>query len=70
MIVVFWISAVIAGYVYLGYPCLLALWARLTDRRPRRAFFSEGHWPSISIIVAARNEAARLPARVRNLLDQ
>ena len=70
MIVVFWISAVIAGYVYFGYPCLLALWARLTDRRPRRAFFREGHWPSISIILAARNEAARLPARVRNLLDQ
>jgi cellulose synthase/poly-beta-1,6-N-acetylglucosamine synthase-like glycosyltransferase len=27
-------------------------------------------WPSISIVIAARNEAARLPARVRNLLDQ
>lgn len=70
MIVCFWISAVIAGYVYVGYPCLLALWARLADRRPRRTQFAEGRWPAISIIIAARNEAARLPARVRNLLDQ
>jgi cellulose synthase/poly-beta-1,6-N-acetylglucosamine synthase-like glycosyltransferase len=70
MIVLFWISAAIVGYVYVGYPCLVALWARLADRRPRRAPFAEGRWPAISIVIAARNEAARLPARVRNLLDQ
>jgi cellulose synthase/poly-beta-1,6-N-acetylglucosamine synthase-like glycosyltransferase len=70
MIVLFWISAAIVGYVYLGYPCLVALWARVVDRRPRRAAFAEGEWPAISIVVAARDEAARLPARVRNLLEQ
>ena len=70
MIVLFWISAAIVWYVYLGYPCLVALWARVVDRRPQRAAFAEGQWPAISIIVAARNEAPRLPARVRNLLDQ
>jgi hypothetical protein len=70
MIVLFWIAAAITGYVYVGYPCLLATWARLVDRRPRRARFGEGRWPAISIILAARNEAARLPARVRNLLDR
>ena len=70
MIVLFWISAAIVGYVYVGYPCLIALWARLVDRRPRRALLTEGRWPAISIVIAARNEAARLPARVRNLLDQ
>ena len=70
MIVLFWISAVIIGYVYVGYPCLIALWARVAGRHPRRALFAEGQWPAISIVIAARNEAARLPARVRNLLDQ
>jgi cellulose synthase/poly-beta-1,6-N-acetylglucosamine synthase-like glycosyltransferase len=70
MIVLFWISAVIVGYVYVGYPCLVAFWARVVDRRPRRAAFAEGQWPAISIVVAARDEAARLPARVRNLLEQ
>jgi len=70
MTVLFWISALIVGYVYVGYPCLLAAWARLADRRPRRAPFRAGTWPSISIVIAARNEAERLPARVANLLEQ
>jgi poly-beta-1,6-N-acetyl-D-glucosamine synthase len=70
MIVLFWISALIVGYVYVGYPGLLAVWARIANRRPRRMPFAAGAWPSISLVVAARNEAARLPARVENLLAQ
>src|SRR3954468_11360745 len=70
MLVLFWISIAIAGYVYAGYPALLALWARLADRRPRRAPFAAGRWPAVSIVVAARNEAARLAARVQNLIEQ
>ena len=69
MIALFWISALVVGYVYVGYPCLLAVWARLTDRRPRLGTIPN-QWPSISIIIAARNEARRLPQRVANLLDQ
>jgi poly-beta-1,6-N-acetyl-D-glucosamine synthase len=70
MTALFWISALIVGYVYVGYPCLLAAWARIADRRPRPTGFQPGAWPSISIVIAARNEAARLPARVANLLQQ
>src|SRR4051812_6665856 len=70
MTVLFWISALIAGYVYAGYPTLLAGWARIANRHPRRAPVAGDRWPSISIIGAARNEAARLPARIGNLLDQ
>ena len=70
MLALFWISALIVGYVYVGYPGLLAVWARIADRRPRRRPFGDGAWPAISIVVAARNEAARLPARVENLLGQ
>jgi biofilm PGA synthesis N-glycosyltransferase PgaC len=70
MLVLFWISAAVVLYVYAGYPVLLALWARAVDRRPRRAAFAAGYWPSISVVVAARNEAARLEARVENLLEQ
>src|SRR3954451_24738156 len=70
MLVLFWISIAIASYVYAGYPVLLALWARLADRRPRRTPMAPGRWPSISIVVAARNEAARLAARVENLIEQ
>ena len=52
--------------------CLLAVWARLADRgRARKApFAGRPTGPSISIVVAARNEARRLPARITNLLDQ
>lgn len=70
MLVLFWISAAVVVYVYAGYPGLLALWARLAERCPRRAEFAPGEWPAISIVVAVRNEAARLPARVENLLQQ
>jgi cellulose synthase/poly-beta-1,6-N-acetylglucosamine synthase-like glycosyltransferase len=42
----------------------------MADRRPRRVPFEDGRWPSISIVIAARNEAARLPARIANLLDE
>jgi cellulose synthase/poly-beta-1,6-N-acetylglucosamine synthase-like glycosyltransferase len=70
MLALFWISAALVAYVYAGYPLLVALWARAVDRRPRRGSFATGEWPSISIVVAARNEAPRLAARVHNLIAQ
>lgn len=69
MDLLFWISLGLIAYVYAGYPLLLGVCARLADRRPRKALPAEAAaWPSISIIVAARNEAGRLGARVDNLL--
>lgn len=70
MTLLFWISTAIVLYVYAGYPCLLAAWARVADRPPRRVPFGTGRWPSLSIVVAVRNEARRLPARIANLLEQ
>ena len=68
MEILFWTSAMVIAYVYAGYPALLAAWARLAPR-PVRKGFAPGSWPSLSIVLAARNEAARLPARIANLLD-
>jgi biofilm PGA synthesis N-glycosyltransferase PgaC len=66
---VFWTSAFVIVYSYLGYPLLLAVWARLARRVPRKAALAgTGQWASISIVLAARNEAERLPARIANLL--
>jgi cellulose synthase/poly-beta-1,6-N-acetylglucosamine synthase-like glycosyltransferase len=66
----FWASAIVIAYVYAGYPLLLAGWARLAGRTPRRAPLDAARtWPAISILVAARNEAGRLPARLTNLLE-
>jgi cellulose synthase/poly-beta-1,6-N-acetylglucosamine synthase-like glycosyltransferase len=70
MEILFWLSVAVIGYVYAGYPLVLAAWARLRDRRARRPPVEAiARWPSISIVVAARNEAGRLPARLRNLLE-
>ena len=68
MEIVFWGSAFVIAYVYAGYPLLLAFWARLRPRPIARRGFAAGEWPSLSIVVAARNEGARLAARVENLL--
>ena len=65
----FWISAAVIGYVYVGYPLLVAGLARIAGRAPRKAPFPDGAWPAISVVIAARNEASRLPDRVANLLE-
>jgi cellulose synthase/poly-beta-1,6-N-acetylglucosamine synthase-like glycosyltransferase len=69
MEILFWASVFVIAYVYVGYPALLAAWTRLASRPVHKTGFAAGSWPSISIVLAARNEAARLPERVANLLD-
>ncbi len=50
-----------------GIRVLLGVWARLAARPPlKRPAGATGAWPAISIVLAARNEAARLPARITN----
>jgi poly-beta-1,6-N-acetyl-D-glucosamine synthase len=68
MEIVFWTSAFVIAYVYVGYPLLLAVWSRLRPRPVHKGNFAESSWPAISIIVAARNESGRLPARIENLI--
>jgi cellulose synthase/poly-beta-1,6-N-acetylglucosamine synthase-like glycosyltransferase len=62
----FWIALALVLYVYAGYPVAIGVWARLRGRRWRR---SPAFLPGVSIVVAARNEAARLPTRLDNLLE-
>ena len=66
---VFWSSALFIAYVYIGYALLLLVWARL--RRVRTDGGAEGTdiVPRLSIVIAARNEARRLPGRIENLLS-
>jgi cellulose synthase/poly-beta-1,6-N-acetylglucosamine synthase-like glycosyltransferase len=62
----FWASILLVFYVYAGYPLLLAIWSGLVSRpvAKRRTLPA----PTISVVIAARNEAQRLPARLANLL--
>jgi len=69
--IAFWLSAAFVVYVYLGYPVVLMAWVRLRGLRQRSARLSAERpqeLPGVSIVIAARNEARHLTARIENLL--
>ena len=67
----FWASAFVVVYVYIGYPLLLLVWSAIAAKPVRRRPpASPAPWPSVSVVIAAHNEAARLSGRIRNLLEQ
>jgi cellulose synthase/poly-beta-1,6-N-acetylglucosamine synthase-like glycosyltransferase len=59
----FWLAASLVAYTYAGFPVLVLVRAALRPRPHRRAAIA----PSVSIVVAARNEAAVIAAKVANL---
>lgn len=61
----FWLSILLLGYTYLGYPLLIWAWARLRPRPPQPGRCE----PEVSVVVVAHNEAARIDSRIRNLLS-
>lgn len=61
---VFWGSVLLLGYANLGYPVLLFGWAHL---RPQ-PFRTGARKPSVTVVIAAHNEAGLIESRVRNLL--
>src|SRR5215472_8855949 len=75
VIAVFWISAFAIVYVYVGYPLALKLYCVV--RKAARGFNPPFNPQSairnpqytISVVLAARNEGDRLPARIDNLLS-
>jgi cellulose synthase/poly-beta-1,6-N-acetylglucosamine synthase-like glycosyltransferase len=64
--IVFWSAAALIGYAYVLYPLLVLLLARWSGRAPRAAPCT----PSLTVIIAAYNESARIGARVRDVLAQ
>ncbi|MGH9816018.1 MAG: glycosyltransferase, partial [Candidatus Acidiferrales bacterium] len=60
---VFWLSFLLIGYAYVGYPLWIALRARLRHLPVQRSEIV----PAISVVIAAHNEAAALPAKLTNL---
>src|SRR5690349_12672578 len=62
--VLFWLSAAILAYTYLGYPVLVGLLARWR-RRPIR---KSGIRPRVSFIIAAYNEEKHLRNKLRDTL--
>ncbi len=59
----FWFSLAVIWYAYIGYPLLLWIASKLQSR-PVNKHASE---PPVSIVIAVRNEAARIASKLRNL---
>lgn len=59
----FWISFALTAYAYFGYAIWLAFYVRLHTEPVSKQFIT----PSVSIVIAARNEEANLPAKLENL---
>jgi hypothetical protein len=64
MKLIFWVSAALVIYTYVGYPALLWI-AQLLFRRPVKKAEIE---PAVSLLIAAYNEAEVIQAKVRNSL--
>ena len=60
----FWLAGACLAYVYVGYPVLVWALAALRPRPAARA----GFLPSVSVLVCAHDEEARIDARLQNLL--
>jgi cellulose synthase/poly-beta-1,6-N-acetylglucosamine synthase-like glycosyltransferase len=65
----FFICVLLLVYVYAGYPVLARLLGSLVRRRVWSADPGE-HLPTVTILIAAYNEAAHIEATVRNKLQQ
>jgi biofilm PGA synthesis N-glycosyltransferase PgaC len=63
MTLLFWLCLALISYAYFGYAAWLWLCVRLRSRPIQRGSFT----PSVSIVIAARNEEANLPAKLENL---
>ena len=61
---IFWLSAAVVAYAYVGYPLLLWVVQSLFRRPVHKAPIE----PSVSLLISAYNEAAVIAAKVRNSL--
>jgi cellulose synthase/poly-beta-1,6-N-acetylglucosamine synthase-like glycosyltransferase len=61
----FFIASALLVYLYLGYPALIRLWAKLRPREVRRRAIE----PHVSVLLAVHDEADRIERRLENLVD-
>ncbi|WP_354443689.1 glycosyltransferase family 2 protein [Marinobacter sp. MBR-99] len=61
----FWLSLALLFYIYFGYPLLAKVIAKIADREVQK---SGSYEPTVSILIAAYNEANDIGATLRNKL--
>ena len=62
---IFWFSVITVFYVYVGYPMFLAVLRRIAGSPVRKAPFE----PTVTILIAAHNERARIERKLRNCME-
>ena len=63
---IFWFAIGWIVYVFIGYPLLMALLARVRPRRLRR---TPGYQPGVCFVMAAYNEEKGIAGKLQNYLD-
>jgi cellulose synthase/poly-beta-1,6-N-acetylglucosamine synthase-like glycosyltransferase len=66
---VFWISALLVGYTYVGYPLTIYALSRLFGRRSQPADICDEQTLSLSLLIAAYNEHSVIAERIENALN-
>lgn len=67
LLLIFWGALAVVLYTYLGYPLVVAIWARAV-RRNAAPKAEEAFEPEVTLVVPAYNEAPILAVKVRNCL--
>ncbi len=63
--ILYWASAGVVGYTYLGYPLGIHLLSRLRPRKVRTGDIE----PTVSVVLCAHNEEAQVGRKLENLLS-
>ncbi|HXG23075.1 MAG TPA: glycosyltransferase, partial [Chthonomonadales bacterium] len=66
MELLWYLGAAWIAYVYVGYPVLVALWGFLRALRPQSR---DDYLPTVSVLIAARNEARDIEWKLRQTLQ-
>jgi len=64
---VFWLSLLLLIYIYVGYPLVIRLFAAFRSVQLHR---DDTYRPSVTIVIAAYNEAAEIGSTLTNKLEQ
>ncbi len=70
MVILFWVAGATLVWVYLLFPLSMMIRGRLAGVRPPRALTEHRPEPSVTVVLAARNEEGALATRIENLLTQ
>jgi poly-beta-1,6-N-acetyl-D-glucosamine synthase len=67
--VIFWVGILIVGYTYVGYGIIIYILSKLRKRTNVLSSAQDEHLPSVTLLVAAYNEADIIRKKIENTLE-